>query len=56
MIKGKITAQCPGCKRVLYDGKWLFGRMSINLPHVTHAECPDCVARGAAISQEALRV
>jgi|GEM_PF-4363985 len=56
MVKGALSAQCKGCHRVLYDDKWLFGRMSIKLPHIAQVECPDCAAKGAAISQEALNV
>lgn len=47
--ESKITAQCGVCKRVFYGEKWLFGRMSINLPHVAVVDCPDCAAKSAGV-------
>jgi len=46
---GTLTAQCRGCHRVLYDNKWLFGKMDTVLPNITQIECPDCISNGECI-------
>lgn len=52
MSKKDLKAQCKCCHRVLFDDKWLFGRMSITLPHIAQVECPDCIAKGACIPKD----